>query len=127
MANHRESLEEVERLYGEPIEAIVVGQHDNDPDKWTNNKPTPADENVILSREAGLAKLDQDYDAGYGGADCFPFYAWTKSRVFFVAEYDGATGINYAPRNPVALKPGFSGESPSMDEIEKIVAARKTA
>lgn len=106
-ANIRKWLEEVETKYGEPVEAIIVGQHD----RQRHREEHEADENIILTREAGLAKLDQDYDNGYGGADCYPMYAWTKSRVFFIAEYDGATGLAHVPRNPIEGEPDFSGAS----------------
>jgi hypothetical protein len=116
LSNLRETLEAYEEQYGEPIEAMVVGKHD---DRKYDDKEPLADENVILSREDGLRKVDQRYDSGYGGADCFPLYAWTKSRIFFVHEYDGATNINYVPRNPVAIEPDFGGQSPLMDEIRQ--------
>jgi hypothetical protein len=106
MANIKDWLLEAETRTGEQIEAIVVGEHDNA--GW--DTPAAADENVLLSREAGLAKLDQEYDNGYGGADCFPMFAWTKSRVYFITEYDGSTGLASLPRNPVACEPGFGGE-----------------
>lgn len=104
MANIRTWLERVEAFYEEPIEAIVVGKHYND-----DAEPQP-DENIIMPREAGLVKLDVEYDNGYGGADCFPMYAWTKSRVFFIHEYDGATGLNSVPRHPIDCKPDFGGD-----------------
>lgn len=103
MANLSAGLRAAEREFGETVEAIVVGAHD---------RRKPADgECVILSREDGLKKLDEDYDSGYGSADCYPFYAWTASRVFFVQEYDGATGIGWVPRMPTALDPEFSGQA----------------
>lgn len=89
---------------GEQIEAAVVGRHYNR--RW-DDASTLADENVILSRDAALAKLDEEYDAGFGGADCFPMYAWSPSWVFYVHEYDGATSLNRLPRNPVACEPDF--------------------
>jgi hypothetical protein len=106
MANLREWLESAVAELGEPIEAMVVGQHY----RMKYDSPAAADENVVLSAADGLAKIDVEYDAGYGGADCFPFYAWTKSRVYFVGEYDGATGLNWVPRHPVDMEPNFSGE-----------------
>jgi len=107
MANLRTWLEEAEERFGEPILAVVVGKHDNA--GW--DAPLQAGENTILSRDAGLAKVDQEYNNGFGGADCFPLWAWTESRVFFVAEYDGATGLNFVPRDPTPGAPSFSGES----------------
>jgi len=109
MANIKEWLIAVEQKFGEPIEAIVVGKHD---DRTYGDKAF-ADENIILSRQDGLAKLDAEYDNGYGGADCFPMYAWTASRVFFIREYDGSTGISSVPRAPVACEPEFDGNSPA--------------
>lgn len=120
MSNLRETLEEMERLYGEQIETVVVGKLDAYPYR---DEPL-ADENVLLSRAAGLAKLDREYDSGFGGADCNPFYAWTASRVFFVHEYDGATGVVWAPRSPVALEPEFGGQSPAIDAIRRIRTER---
>ncbi len=107
MGNIKTWLVEAQEKYGEPIEAIVVGQHDST--KWeSDEKP---DENIVLPVELALAKLDQEYDNGFGGADCYPMYAWTKSRVFFIGEYDGATGLSFVPRNPSNVKPEFSGAS----------------
>lgn len=105
MANLRTWLEMAESETGETIEAMVVGQHDQD----RYGKPFKEDENVILTREAGLAKVDLEYNNGYGGANCFPLWAWTKSFVYFVSEYDGATGLACVPRHPIAGKPAFSG------------------
>jgi hypothetical protein len=108
MGNIATWLRKFESEFGELIEAVVVGVHDNRR-YGADSAPLP-DENVILSRAAGLAKLDQDHDDGYGGADCFPMYAWTASRVAFIGEYDGATSLSWVPRHPIACAPGFSGD-----------------
>lgn len=105
MANIKKWLEEAEKHFGETIESIVVGRHDTE---WRN--PAKDDENVLLPREVALEKLDVDFDNGYGGADCFPIYAWTASRVFFIDEYDGATGLAWVPRHPASCSPQFSGD-----------------
>ena len=115
MANIKDWLLEAEKFYNEKIEAIVVGKHD----KSALKAAPQADENIVLSREDGLLKLDQEYSNSYGGADCYPMYAWTKSRVFFIAEYDGATGPSWAPRNPMNLEPCFSGNNMIFDVIER--------
>ena len=107
MANIKEWLEEAVEKYGEPIEAIVVGPHDHA--KW-RNAPVGVDENIVLTPDVALTKLNVEYNNGYGGADCFPMYAWTKSRVFFISEYDGSTGLSFVPRHPVAGEPYFNGE-----------------
>jgi hypothetical protein len=108
MANIKIWLEEAETYFGEAVEAIVVGKHD---DRQYDNEPPLPDENIILSRQVGLAKLDVEYDNSYGAADCFPMYAWTASRVFFIHEYDGSTRLCWAPRHPVAIEPEFGGQT----------------
>jgi hypothetical protein len=102
--NLKTELEAAEAEAGELVFAIVVGRHDRD--AYYHKSPT-AYENVVLSREDGLALLDQDYDNGYGGADCRPFYAYSQNRIYFVSEYDGATGLGWMPRHPVDCKPSF--------------------
>jgi len=107
MANIKDWLEAAEKQFGEQIEAMVVGRHY---DRDYEDAKLP-DENVLLSREDGLAKVDQEYDNGFGGADCFPLYAWSASRIFFIHEYDGATGPAWVPRYPMAIAPEFGGQS----------------
>ena len=109
MANIRKWLEDAEAKSGEKIEAIVVGQHYNRPNKYSGEDEPEANENIVLSREVGLEKLDQEYDSGFGGADCYPMYAWSATRVYFINEYDGSTGLNWVPRQPVACEPDFGG------------------
>lgn len=125
MANIREWLEEAEKFHGEQIEAVVVGVHDDR--KFGSDDQPRKDEHVVLRREAGLAKVDEEYDNGYGGADCYPVFAWTASRVFFVTEYDGATGIAYVPRNPIACEPMFDGRDLAFDALERIRRERSAA
>lgn len=105
MSNIRHWLEAAEVKNGEIIEAIVVGKHDDAP--WDSDPA--ADETVVLSREDGLKKLDQEYDSGYGCADCYPMWAWTKTRVYFIVEYDGSTRLGWVPRHPVGGEPNLSG------------------
>ena len=59
MANIRVWLEDAVKEFGEPIEAMVVGTHDDH--SYDEGYPL-ADENIVLSPEAGLAKVDQEYD-----------------------------------------------------------------
>lgn len=110
MANIKEWLVAAEQEAGETIEAIVVGEHDDDKWSTSGDRRPEHQRNVILSRADGLALLDEEYDSGYGGADCFPMYAWSASWVWFIGEYDGATGLASVPRNPVSCEPQFSGD-----------------
>lgn len=109
MGNIRKWLEESVTEFGEPLESVVVGRHYQ---VRHDGDPLP-DENVLLAPEVALAKLDVEYENGFGAAGCFPIYAWTKSRVFFIGEYDGSTGISWVPRNPIAMPPSFNGEAGS--------------
>jgi hypothetical protein len=108
MANIKKWLEDAVLEYGEPIEAIVVGRHYGL--RWDEGLKLD-NENIVLSVEEGLSKLDQEFDDGFGGADCFPMYAWTKTRVFFIGEYDGSTELEWVPRHPIAIAPTFSGNA----------------
>jgi len=107
MANHKTRLLAFEAETGEVIEAIVVGIHYNREWQCDGSEKPRADENIVLDRDTGLAKLDEEYNDGYGGADCYPFYAWSRSWVALVSEYDGATGVTYIPRNPTPVSPSF--------------------
>lgn len=44
--------------------------------------------------------FDYDFDDGYGGQECHDLFIWTKSKVFFIWEYDGSTHISFVQRNP---------------------------
>ncbi len=45
-------------------------------------------------------QLRQKFDGGYGGTNGKPFTLWTKSRVYFPVQYDGAEWVSSVPRNP---------------------------
>jgi len=63
----------------------------------------------LLSWEEAAPLLDYEYDTGYGAPECNAIYVWTESRVLFVTQYDGATCIDYVPRNPVDIMPVMPG------------------
>lgn len=44
--------------------------------------------------------LDLPFDDGFGSQGVPSFFAWTKDRVYYVWEYDGATSLAWVPRNP---------------------------
>lgn len=107
MANLKKDLEEA-LDEGERIEAVVIGPHDRDPNRYGEGSLRHADKlNRVLTWEEAAPILDEEYNDGYGSADCFPFYAWTNTHIYFVCEYDGATSISAVPRNPRDIKPDF--------------------
>lgn len=107
MANLKTELEDGLNA-GERIEAIVIGEHDRDPNRYNDEPARYADMlNRVLTWEEAAPILDEEYDDGYGSADCFPFYAWTNTHIYFVREYDGSTQIGAIPRNPQDIEPDF--------------------
>lgn len=105
----RDTLESwiLEEAKGEPIVAVVVGGR---PDAdgfflsgYEHNAPA-----CVLSWEDAVQYLRTEFDSGYGGTGCPPVYAWTPTRIIYVREYDGATGIKSHPRNPEFCEPHYS-------------------
>lgn len=95
---------------GEPILSAVIAPFGG----WYGDGPCPRDVGVPLKKVVPWSEarpfLDYQYDTGFGGADCHPVYAWTPTRVLFVHEYDGSTGVVSVPRNPTDCMPELSGE-----------------
>lgn len=44
--------------------------------------------------------LDTPFDNDYGGTEGEPFTLWTKKRVYFPVQYDGAEWVASVPRFP---------------------------
>jgi hypothetical protein len=53
-----------------------------------------------ITLDLALVLLNYEYDNGYGTQDCHNIYIWTKDKVYFIHEYDGATWLGYVDRNP---------------------------
>jgi hypothetical protein len=103
--------EEIEAVaQGEAIEAIVIASEKSDHLGERSERTKPY-EGKVISWATARPFLDYEYDAGFGGADCHAITAWTKTRVLFVHEYDGTTGISWLYRNPVNHRPQMSGQS----------------
>lgn len=54
----------------------------------------------IISYTLTEEELDIPFDDGYGGTEGKPFTLWTKNRVYFPVQYDGAEWVDSVPRNP---------------------------
>ena len=96
---------------GETVEAIVFGAWG-----WGGfEEPEPSHvpvekRGVVLSwAEAEPLLHGWEFDGGYGAPECYAVYIWTNRRVIWVTQYDGATGLDSAPRNPVDIVPGMPG------------------
>jgi len=95
----------LEEAGDEAIEAIVIGEfHKGRGGRFPDGLPF----NVTLSVEEAKVWLDYDYYGGYGGEECHPIYAWTKTRVLAVSAYDGATCVTSIPRHPQMCQPEYS-------------------
>jgi hypothetical protein len=101
----------------EAIEAVVIGgfasSYFSEKYQITDGvdvKGIPAAKHNVRLTEAEASRyLDYDYDGGYGGVDVHAVYAWTASRVLFVAQYDGKTWPTSVPRSPGDSEPSMPG------------------
>ena len=105
MANLAVDLEALAAELGETVESAVLGTHYNK--QWDEKDTAPR--GSPMTWVDARPWLDEEYNDSYGGADCRPFVAWSQSWVFWVHEYDGATWLAKAPRNPAACTADFSG------------------
>ena len=101
-----------EAAQGEPIEAVVIGDLGWGSGYGTDDRHRPglARQGEVLEWAEARPLLDYEYARGFGLPDCHAIYAWTPRWVIWVAEYDGSTRLDAAPRNPTAkLTPTMSG------------------
>ena len=109
---------------GEEVEAIVFG-----PWGWGCLLGTEEEENwelgfdepdpplvpfnkrgVVMTLEEAQQYMDGwSFYGGYGAPECYAVYIWTNQRIFWVTQYDGATGLNSAPRHPKNIMPNMPG------------------
>lgn len=107
------AIEELKKMLndGERIESIVFGDYG-----WSGyNEPEPPAIPVDLRGkpmeidEAAKYMKTWSFYGGYGAPECYAVYIWTTERVMWVTQYDGATGLNFAPRNPSDTMPEMPG------------------
>lgn len=104
MTNLKKSFEDAAAASGDKLLVAVVGWHDDADERWGNyTKQFPVEPWADASK-----KIDYEYDSGFGGADCHAVVAWGERYVYYVHEYDGATGIQKMPRNPEPCAPGWA-------------------
>lgn len=108
MANLIEWIESTAE--GEPIQAVVIGKT-----RWYDygkeNIPTwdKQPRGKVISWEKAKEFLDYQFNSGFGAPGCNAIYAWTKSKVIFVSQYDGSTSIEWVPRDPIECNPEMPG------------------
>lgn len=53
--------------------------------------------------------LDHEFKSGYGRTEVPPVFAWSKSHVFMISQYDGSTRWFAVPRFPRKDEPFMPG------------------
>jgi len=96
----------------EEIEAVVIGEMG-----WGDyNSETVPDyashpRAKVLSWEEAKPLLDYEFNRGFGAPGCEAVWAYTKSWVIAIAQYDGATWPYRIPRNPTeGIMPQMQGD-----------------
>lgn len=100
----------LEMAGGEPIEAVIIGTMGWDDHKAEINPlydKIPF--NKILTWEQAAPFLDYNFNAGYGAPECNALYAYTKTWVIAIYQYDGSTNPYKIPRSPMEIKPQMVG------------------
>lgn len=100
---------------GEEIEGIIIGHfHDID-------GPTPKPHaNTLISWNAARSLIDYEFDESLGIESCHPVYAWTRSWVIAIAEYDGAHRPVRIPRNPISCEAEYASDGIEDDEMKRL-------
>jgi hypothetical protein len=104
--------EEIEQEAGdEPIEACVIGVKGWGGDFNSERIPGYHEQTkgVVKKWDEVKNQLDYAYYDGFGAPECNAIYAWTKSKVIFVEQYDGSTSVVSVPRHPIDCEPSMPG------------------
>ncbi len=91
----------------EKIEGVVFGDYG-----WSSEHESVPQEKrgtLLTEKQASTLMKDWSINGDYGSPDCYATYIWTNKRVIWVTQYDGATGLNSAPRNPTDCMPDMPG------------------
>jgi hypothetical protein len=99
MANFKQDILAV--IKEDPIQAVVISAFR---EGWGESKTRFIPGNnlagQIIQLPEALEALDYEYESGFGCQDCHSIYLYSADWVYYIHEYDGATGIVYLPRNP---------------------------
>lgn len=100
----------------EPIEAVTIGPFGwgtmDDAEPYGEDRiarKAPVRRGVKLAWDEARPMLDYAYSTGYGAPECDAIWAWTPTRIIYVWQYDGATGLSSLPRHPQDGAPEMPG------------------
>lgn len=98
----------------ETVEGIVFGDYGWDgykEDGLEDGLAVPNEKKGILMtlEEAKPMMNSWRFYGGHGAPECYAVYIWTNKRVIWVTQYDGATTLDSAPRNPCNIIPEMPG------------------
>lgn len=103
-------LNDLEEYIGdEQVSSIVIGEMGWDHYNEVGKEISSDLKGFLLNWDEARPLLNYEYDSSYGVPECHSVYIWTKSRVIFVAQYDGSTSITSVPRDPIAVIPEMPG------------------
>lgn len=106
---YQELMEYMEE--GEVVEAIVFGKWGWDGYREPKDIPIQKDmQGIVLTPEQAKPLMKGwTFHCGHGAPQSYAVNIWTNKRVFWVTQYDGATTLDSAPRNPTAYIPEMPG------------------
>lgn len=87
------------------LRELISDEMENRDDSWDNVISTVVElscpyEDKIVTSEFTDEILDREFYHGHGGGNCHYFSMWTKTRVYYPAEYDGLIWVASRSRNP---------------------------
>lgn len=106
---------------GEEVKGIVFGPwgwgSERDIEKGVPGYGEPDDPPVPYNMRGVLLTLEEaapfmgswSFFGGFGAPSCYATYIWTNQRVFWVTQYDGATGLDSMPITPRDCMPEMPG------------------
>jgi len=96
----------------EKIECIIFGPWGWDGFEEPEPYPVPHDlfGKILTPEKAKKYMKGWSFYSGIGAPECYAAWIYTNKRIFWISTYDGATGLDSCPRNPVEGKiPCMSG------------------
>ena len=95
----------------EMVEALVFGPWGWDGYEELEPQSVPPEKRgiVLKLKEAEPLMKGWSFEGGFGAPNCYAVYIWTNQRIIWVTQYDGSTGLDSCPRNPIDIVPDMPG------------------